>query len=173
MQIAETDRLILRQFTLDDLDILAALFATPEVMRFSLGVKTREQVYTLLQKAIQNYAADGWGFGLWAAEQKRTRDVMGYCGLSRFDDVDGQTEIEIGYRYFPAYWGQGIGTEAAAAVRDLAFDRLGLTRLICMIEAENVASVRVAEKIGMTWEKEIVKWGLAVQVYSIRRAQRT
>ena len=157
MQITETDRLILRQFTPDDLDVLAALFADPEVMRFSLGVKTREQVHELLDRAIRNYAPDGWGFGLWAAVLKRTSDVTGYCGLSRFDDVDGQPEIEIGYRHFPAYWGQGIGTEAATAVRDVAFGKLGLTRLICMIEAENIASVRVAEKIGMTWEKEIVK----------------
>src|SRR4051812_40748374 len=98
--------------------------------------------------------ADAWRtitrngeFGLWAVVEKSTRDVIGYCGLSRFEDVGGQPETEVGYRLIRSAWGHGYATEAATAVRDYAFDTLSLTRLIAIIDPRNVASIRVAEKI--------------------------
>jgi RimJ/RimL family protein N-acetyltransferase len=167
MIITETERLILREFTIGDLDDMAALFADPEVMRFSLGTKSREQTERWIRGCQEDYSPERWGFGLWAVVLEQSSDLIGFCGLSRFDDIDGQPEVEVGYRLARRFWGQGLATEAALATRDYAFQTLGLTRLISIIEPANSASVRVAEKTGMTLEKELVKWDRPVSIYVI------
>jgi RimJ/RimL family protein N-acetyltransferase len=171
MIVLETDRLILRHVALSDLDSLASLFADPEVMRFSLGTQTREYTQRWIEGCLQDYQPDRWGFGLWAVVQKSTGQLIGFCGLTKFDDVDGQPEVEIGYRFAKAHWGQGFATEAAAATRDHAFSHLGMNRLISLIEAENIPSVRVAEKIGMSLEKTITMWDRPVCVYVAARPE--
>jgi hypothetical protein len=100
-----------------------------------------------------------WGFGMWAVLEKATCDVIGYVGLSRFPNRCGPNEAELGFRLACPYWGRGYATEAAMAARDYALHRLLLPRLIAMIDPDNVASVRVAEKIGMTLESEIMFHG--------------
>ncbi len=85
--------------------------------------------------------------------------------------VDDIEEIEIGYRLHPDHWGQGLGTEAARAVRNYGFDNLKLPRLISLIHPDNVASRRVAEKNGMTPEKETIFRGFPTIVYSISRPE--
>jgi RimJ/RimL family protein N-acetyltransferase len=167
MIVTETRRLLLREFTSGDLDEMAAIFADPEVMRFSLGTKTREQTRRWIEGCRQDYSPERWGFGLWAVALKATGDLAGYCGLTQFEDVDGRREVEIGFRLAPRFWGQGLATEAAAAARDYALGTLGLTRLISIIEPENQASIRVAEKLGMTCEKETVMWDRTVLIYVI------
>jgi RimJ/RimL family protein N-acetyltransferase len=82
--------------------------------------------------------------------------VIGYCGLFAFPDINGRPEIEIGYRLERAAWGNGYATEAACAVRDYAFAILQIPRLIALIDPANVASIRVAEKIGMRYEQEVL-----------------
>jgi ribosomal-protein-alanine N-acetyltransferase len=97
--------------------------------------------------------------------------LIGYCGF--FDQtVDDAEEIEIGYRLDPKYWGQGLATEAVRAVRDHAFNDLGLDHVISLIHPENIASRRVAEKNGMTAERETVFRGFPTIVFGIRRAIR-
>ncbi len=168
MVITETDRLVLRPFELSDLDALTPILADPEVMRFSVsGPWSRERTLRFLQGCVADYAEERWGFGLWAVVHKRDAQLIGYCGLSRFADVDGVAEVEIGFRLAPEYWGRGLATEAVRAVRDYAFEHLGMRRLISMIEPENSRSIRVAEKAGMVREKEIWKWGRPVLVYAV------
>jgi RimJ/RimL family protein N-acetyltransferase len=89
-----------------------------------------------------------------------------------FPDIAGRPEIELGYRLARLAWGRGYATEAAHAVRDLAFTTLGLKRLIAMIDPANGASIRVAEKIGMQYEKDIVFGGYnhPDRIYSISSA---
>ncbi|MBK6326205.1 MAG: GNAT family N-acetyltransferase [Chloroflexi bacterium] len=77
---------------------------------------------------------------------------MGRCGLLPWT-IDGQDEVEVAYTIAPSHWGQGLGAEAAQAILDYGFDTLGLTRLVCLIDEENVASIRVAGKMGMAFEK--------------------
>ena len=133
------------------------IFCDPEVMRFSDGVKTKEWVQTWLKTCVEWYQT--WGFGPYAVVEQAGQNVIGYCGLFFFPDLDGQAEIEIGYRLIRSTWGQGYATEAARAVRDYAFTALGIKRLIAMIDPANVASLRVAEKIGMRYEKDILLEG--------------
>lgn len=170
MTIAETERLLLRTFGLADLDELAPIMADPEVMRFSVrGPWSRDRTLQFVRGCMEDYSEDRWGFGLWAVVHKPDGRLIGYCGLSRFDDIDGAPEVEAGYRLSCEYWGRGLATEAARAVRDYAFEHLRLTRLISMVDPENTASIRVAEKAGMKLEKQIVKWGRSVLVYVVER----
>lgn len=171
MLIAVTQRLLLRHFHVADLDDMAALFADPEVMRFGRGPQTRDWTQQWLRGCLEDYHQK-WGFGLWAVVHQPDRRLIGFCGLTRFEDVDGRPEIEVGYRLLPAYWNRGLATEAAGAVRDYAFDHLGLRRLIALIEPANVRSVHVAEKIGLRPEKDITYFGgKLVRVYAIHRPE--
>lgn len=166
MSILQTERLILRPFCAADVEVMAGLFANSDFMRFSHGVLTRTQTVAFLDKVI------GWGragrpsqFALSIRSENR---LIGYCGFYHHpaEKID---DVEIGYRLHPNYWNKGIATEAAQAVRDHAFRDLNLPRVISLIHPENIASRRVAEKNGMTFEKEIVFRGFPTLVFAIER----
>jgi ribosomal-protein-alanine N-acetyltransferase len=101
---------------------------------------------------------------------RATGELIGFCGFLH-QEVDGRQEIEIAYRLHPDFWNRGIATEAARAVRDHAFRDLKLDRVISLIHPENTASRRVAEKNGMTVEKETVFRGFPAQVFVTTRAE--
>ena len=172
MLIAETDRLILRHFHIVDLDAMMNVFGDDEVMRYGPGLQTREWVAKWLRGCLEDYHAK-WGFGLYAVVEKRRREVLGFCGLSHFADVGGQPETEIGYRLARAHWGKGFATEAAVAARDYAFGHLGLMRLISIIDPQNTASIRVATKVGMRYEKDVMfaHYDHPDHVYSLARTE--
>ena len=161
----QTPRLILRPFRADDLDALAALMANPEFMRFSLGPCTREQTQAILQKFLSWDKA-----GLpspFAVILRENPGVLGYCGFLHHPEVP--EDVEIGYRLDSAYWNRGLITEAARAVRDHAFVDLNLPRVISLVHPDNIPSRRVAEKIGMTVEKQITFRGFPANVFSLSR----
>lgn len=133
------------------------VFGDAEVMRFGDGVQTREWVEAWLRTCLENYQRRG--FGPYAVVEQSTGDVIGYCGLFYFLDIHGQPEIELGYRLRRAAWGQGYATEAARLVRDYAFHTLHIKRLIALIDPDNVPSIRVAEKIGLHYESEVMLEG--------------
>jgi ribosomal-protein-alanine N-acetyltransferase len=166
MIIAQTERLFLRHFHLYDAEAMDRVFGDAEVMRFGPGVQTAGWVREWLLRCLEDYYHK-WGFGLWAVVEKQTREVVGFCGLSRFPDVDDQPEIQLGYRLARAHWGRGIATEAAEAVREYAFQTLCLSRLISIIDPNNRASIRVAEKVGMQYEKDAVFHGIPVRIYAL------
>jgi len=164
--ICETPRLLLRELTDSDFDALSAVLGDPEVMRFSLrGVEDAEGVRGFLHKNSSRYARDE--VGQWAVVRRDSGSCIGVCGIS-MQDVDGISEPEIGYRLARSAWGMGFATEAAAACRDYGFQVRRFSRLISIIEAANVRSSRVAEKIGMHPEKATVFHGISVTVYSVR-----
>jgi [ribosomal protein S5]-alanine N-acetyltransferase len=167
MATLDTSRLTLRPFREDDVDLMAELFANPGFMRFSLGVFTkREQTVAFIEKVI------GWdraGIPSQFAVVPRGEDhFIGYCGFFHHPE-HGIEDIEIGYRLHPDYWNRGLITEAARAVRDHGFRDLKLSRVISLIHPENVPSRRVAEKNGMTVEKEIIFRGFPTLVFALPR----
>ncbi len=167
----ETERLQLRSLRTTDFEALYALFSDPEVMKFSIGgTKTPDEVRTWLLEEIRN-SKNGSGIGILAVKLRSSATVIGYCGLTRFSSLDGVKEIEIGYRLVRQYWGYGYATEAASAVRDFAFTTLQLDRLIALIELINVRSIAVAQKIGMSYEKEVllIDYDHPDHLYSMRR----
>jgi RimJ/RimL family protein N-acetyltransferase len=153
-----TERLFLRHFHILDAEPMFQVFCDPIVMRFSDGVKTREWVHAWLRTCLERYH-QSWGFGPYAVVEEHNQQVIGYCGLFFFPDLDGQAEVEIGYRLAQTAWGKGYATEAAEAVRDFASNTLGIKRLIAIIDPANLASIHVAEKIGMNYEKEVMLEG--------------
>ena len=153
-----TERLLLRHFHILDDEAMYRIFGDVEVMRFGDGVQTGEWVQNWIRICLERYYQT-WGFGPYAVVEQSSRNVIGYCGLFYFPDIGGQPEIEIGYRLARSAWGRGYATEAALSVRDFAFTTLGIKRLIAMIDPSNVASIRVAEKIGMKYEKEVMLEG--------------
>jgi ribosomal-protein-alanine N-acetyltransferase len=140
-----TLRLELRAFRPDDLNALAAIYADPEVMRYirggvAEGPRSREQAAA----SMESYAA-GWvehGYGVWAVVDRSNEQSHGVCGF-----VD---RTEIGYIFGRASWGRGIATEAACACLWYGFEYLGYEHIGAGAKRENVASLRILEKLGMT-----------------------
>ena len=164
--ICESLRLILRRFEEDDAEAVFKFRGDPHVMRFSVsGPESREDIrIKYLPSCVKRYARDG--FGQWAVIRKSDGNCIGECGICA-QKVDGSPEYEISYRLRRDCWGQGLATEAAQACRDYGFKQIGLTRMISIIEPENVASIRVAEKMGMTLEKRASFHDIAALIYGI------
>jgi RimJ/RimL family protein N-acetyltransferase len=169
LYVIETQRLALRPLTMGDLDTLAALYRDNEVRRyFPEGTLTHEETQDELEWIINVYYGE-YGFGLWATMHKETKELIGRCGLLPWT-IDGRQEVEVAYLLAKAYWGQGLGTEAARAILAYGFEQLHLTRLICLIDPANEASARVAQKIGMSLEREAVIDGAPTLIYSAQRS---
>ncbi len=169
--LLETRRLRLRPYEMDDLGELAAIVGDAQTMRYYPRSFTREDAKNWIERNLGRYELDG--HGLWAMVLKDTQELIGNCGLVK-QLVDHREEVEVGWLVARDKWNRGFATEAANACRDYGFDVLGLDRLISMIRPENVPSRRVAEKIGMAVEKQVV-WGngdFLHLVYAMTRADR-
>ncbi|MCG8457224.1 MAG: GNAT family N-acetyltransferase [Holophagales bacterium] len=173
--VATAERLRLHRFRPRHLDALSELLGDPEVMRYSVtGRQDRAAARRWLEKAIRSYARTGWGH--WAVEAiagdgatgDDAGETLGFCGLKGFD-VEGTYEVEVGYRLRRRFWGRGYATEAARAARDAAFTVFDLPRVISLIEPENTASIRVAEKVGMAFEKQVRMFDRPIRVYGLDR----
>jgi len=155
----ETKRLLLRRLVISDHEALDTLFANEEVMESSNdGPLNTKEVGVWLKSQIEGYQ-ECCGIEIMAVEIRSTSEVIGYCGLTKSPDIDGATEIEIGYRLIRKFWGHGYATEAASAVRDYAFSELALPRLVALVEPVNRQSIAVARKLGMTYEKDVMMEG--------------
>jgi ribosomal-protein-alanine N-acetyltransferase len=166
--IIETSRLVLRQFAWADVEALAAILSDPETMRYYPAPFTREGVEEWIERNRKRYAIDR--HGLWAMILKSSGELIGDCGLIR-QKIDGIEEVEISYHVRRDLWRQGLASEAAEACRDYGFARLSVDRLISLIRPENLASRRVAEKIGMNLWKQALWRELPHCVYVIRRGE--
>jgi RimJ/RimL family protein N-acetyltransferase len=170
MIMLETHRLRLRRITLDDVDDLHAVFSDPVAMQHYPKPFDRQMTIGWIEWNLRNYAEHG--FGLWAVIHKEEDRLIGDCGLT-IQRVEGVDELEIGYHILRSHWGQGYATEAAAACRDYAFDDLKRKWVISWMSSDNMASRRVAEKVGMRLEKETTnKDGDASVVYAMAPADR-
>jgi RimJ/RimL family protein N-acetyltransferase len=149
--LLETDRLILRRFTMADEDNLVALDGDPEVMHYLTGGKPtpREVVRSrVLPHFLASYDRSP-GFGTWAALEKSSGQFLGWFGFNPPDA--GQPEnVELGYRLRRATWGKGYATEGTRALIRRGFQELRVTRVFATTYEDNLASRRVMEKLGMS-----------------------
>lgn len=147
--ILETDRLIVREFDEGDVEPFYLMGSDPEVIRYTgdppgglTGLDHAREV--LRSRPLADYQK--YGYGRWACVLKATGEVIGFAGLKYLPD---KQEIDLGYRLLPPYWGQGFATEASRAVLDYGRTRLGIGRVIAMVDPANTASIRVVEKLGL------------------------
>lgn len=133
-----------------DLDYMANLLSDPRVMEFYPAPKSRDEAAEWIAWNRENY--NTYGFGLWIIET-HSGEFVGDCGLT-WQDVNGTPELEVGYHVRLALQGQGFATEAAAACRDFAREKLDASDLVAIINPDNAASERVARKIGMSRRKD-------------------
>lgn len=165
--IARTPRLLLRTLIADDAAALEPILGDAEVMRFSIsGRLDAAGVERLMQRVADSYAQ--FGFGHYGVVRQEDQRLIGFCGLS-MQTIDDQRQVEIGYRLARDAWGVGYATEAAMAARDYGFQQLGLARLIAIIDPANVASQRVAAKLGMIYESDALYHQRCVRVYACSR----
>jgi RimJ/RimL family protein N-acetyltransferase len=164
--ILETEHLLLRELILDDLDFVAEMLAHPEVMHFWPRPYTRAEAADWIRRQQGRYARDG--FGYWLALEKVTGEAIGQAGLLT-QEFDGSVEISIGYILHRPFWGRGLATEAARGCRDHAFFKLEKDRVAAPIRPENLASRRVAERIGLSFERMTTHAGFPHMLYTASR----
>ena len=163
----ETSRLLLRRMQASDVDRLLHIFADPKVMAaFNAAPFNRDQMEGWVQRNLDHQTRHG--YGLFSVILKSEELLIGDCGLEHME-VDGAQSAELGYDFRSDYWNQGYATEAASAVRDYAFQELHLPHLISLIRVGNLASRRVAEKIGMRLAAEITLNGVRYWKYALER----
>jgi RimJ/RimL family protein N-acetyltransferase len=150
----ETNRLILRPMWESDIDALHLIFTDSRVMAaFDHPPFTRDQMARWLGRNLDHQQK--FGYGLFSGILKETGELIGDCGLEQMEDLGN---AELGYDFRSDFWNQGYATEAALAVRDYAFEVLHLAQLISLIRVGNLASKRVAEKVGMTLAAEFTRY---------------
>jgi [ribosomal protein S5]-alanine N-acetyltransferase len=169
--VARTERLTLRELTLDDADALFGILGDPLAMEHYPAPKTRLETETWIRRALDSYASNG--FGLWAIERTADSAFLGDCG-PMLQPVEGESVPEIGYHIVRREWGRGYATEAALACREQVLGRLGFERVVSIVAPENLASRRVGEKVHETmrefmWEKG----GRTMCLYESRRQATT
>jgi RimJ/RimL family protein N-acetyltransferase len=151
-----TERLELRRFRSDDIDPLSAVFAKEEVWRYPHGrAFSREETEAFIRAQQQHWA--DFSFGLWVAALRGDSRIIGYVGLAVPTFLpEILPAVEVGWRFDPEVWGRGYATEGATAALNEAFSTLGLRETCSLPQSDNLASVRVAERLGMRLEREIV-----------------
>lgn len=163
----ETERLRLRQFTMDDLDALAAMFANPQVMKF-LGLNCqpvpREETETALASMIRHW--EQYGFGRWAVVLKENDKLIGCAGLRSYEGT-----AELVYLLDEPFWGKGLATEIAHACLKYGFEEHNFARIIALTRPGNAASRHILDKIGMRFEKEETVFGILAVLYSISQEE--
>jgi ribosomal-protein-alanine N-acetyltransferase len=166
LSVVETARLIGRLPSLEALDEFAALMAHPRVGETMAGTRTRAESEAWLRKDIAHWQVHD--FGPWHAFERATDQLVGRIG-SRAMVVEGTMEVELGWVVHPDHWGQGYAVELAAPARDLVYSR-GLNSVVALTQPFNTASLRVMEKLGMAYERDITHADLPHVLYRATRA---
>lgn len=168
----ETERLRLRKPRPEDAPGLLEGLADPEAMRYIGDGSTTDLAGA--EQAVDRWLErwQNWGIGMFVVERKEDARVLGRVGFLRWDPETweiGGSETEIGWGLAREHWGNGYAPEAACALRDWAFEERGVRRLISLIQHGNLASVRVAEKLGERLERDVEVRGLPTWLYALGR----
>lgn len=151
MIILETPRLVLRELEPEDAPFMLELLNEPSYILniADRGVRDLEGARAYLEQRWRASYRDH-GFGLWLVLERESGAPTGLCGLVRRDGLD---DVDIGYAFLPAFWGRGYAIESAQGVKAYARDVAGLRRLVAIAVPENRPSIRVLERLGMSFER--------------------
>jgi len=146
----DTGRILLRHFTLDDVEAMYRMSSIPEVIRYvgNMPLASLDEAREALEKGpLHDYAT--YGFGRFACVWKETGEVIGFSGVKFIQELDA---VELGYRFLPPFWGLGLATETGRASIEYARNEVGLKRLIGIVHPDNLASSNVLKKLGFAAE---------------------
>ena len=162
-----TDRLVLRAFTLEDVEPMHAILRGDGVLRYfpNCDAPARERVREMVIEQEAHWSDRG--HGLWAVESRTTGELIGRSGLQYLPETD---EVEVDFILGRAYWGQGFATEAGEAGLCHGFSEVGLESIVGIVHPENAASRRVLEKLGMTLSGLAEYFGMACFRYALVRS---
>ena len=151
--VIETERVILRKFTIDDAAFMLETLNTPTWLRFigDRNVKTLEEAENyLLNGNIRSYQE--YGFGFYVVVIKETQESIGICGIVK---REGLEDVVIGFAFFQQFMGKGYGYEAGSATLNYALNDLKIKKIVAIVDPENVVSIALLKKIGLQFEKMI------------------
>ena len=163
----KTSRLVLRPFTMKDVDPLYQILQEKDILRYfpNPNPPSRERVERLISNQLKHWEQHKLGW--WAVEPLFRKQLIGWCGLQFLPETE---ETEVGFLISRAFWGQGLTTEAARTSLLYGFEKLGLRCLVGIAHPENVASQRVLEKLGMSLTAKTRYFGMDCYRYSIERS---
>jgi ribosomal-protein-alanine N-acetyltransferase len=162
----ETERLLIRPYTHDDLEELIEMRTDPEVYRYLGGPARQNRVEITKRLDFYMQCYEKLGFGMSAMIWKENGETIGGCGLQPLEDTG---EIEVGYSLKKDYWRRGIGYECAHAWLKYGFETAGLERIVAVCSEENIGSWRIMEKCGMTCEGMKTAYGMECKFYAISK----
>ena len=167
LPLFETKRLLIRPYTMNDVDEAYEVNRDPEISRYTGdgGPKSREEIETILRdRVLADY--EKHGYGRYAVIHKESQENIGFSGLKYLPEMN---EVDLGYRFAKKYWGRGIATESCHPFLAFGFNSLNLKRIIGMVLPENIASSHVLEKLGFSFEKKFLEDEQEVLQYVLKR----
>jgi RimJ/RimL family protein N-acetyltransferase len=168
----ETPRMVLERLRMEHLEELSRLLRDPRVAATGWPggePPSEHEVIASLADKERHWARHG--FGMWLMRDRETGEMVGRGGLQWTTYVRDLDEVEVGWSVTPERWGQGLATELALASVDVAFGPLDLDQIVAFTLPDNVASRRVMEKAGFSYDREILHVGLPHVLYRLRRAR--
>jgi [ribosomal protein S5]-alanine N-acetyltransferase len=166
--VFRTDRLIAARLRVEDLHELCQMHKDPRVMATLGGLRSDEQTQHFLHDNLRRW--DRHGYGLWMFRRQADGRFVGRGGL-RHVHVGGHDEVELAYAVMAEFWGSGLATEMAKAIVTIAFEHLRMMDIVALTLPTNMASRSVMEKVGCTFERDIVHAGLPHVLYRIKREE--
>jgi [ribosomal protein S5]-alanine N-acetyltransferase len=166
----ETARMVLERLRIEHLDEVSRLLRDPRVAATGWPGGTppsEREVMVSVEDKERHWQR--YGFGMWLMRDRETGEMVGRGGLQWTFYVDDLDEVEVGWSVVPERWGQGLATELALASIDVAFGPLDLDRIVAFTTPDNVASRRVMEKSGFSYQRDILHVGLPHVLYQVRR----
>jgi [ribosomal protein S5]-alanine N-acetyltransferase len=151
--VIETERLLLRKFTVDDASFILELLNTPSWLRF-IGDRNVHNIEQATQFLLNGYlkSYETHGFGFYVVIERATQKLIGMCGLVKRNTLE---DVDIGFAFMPEFVGKGYGFEAASATLNYAENVLRLEKIIAIVNPENVVSIALIKKIGLQFERMI------------------
>lgn len=162
--ILETKRVYLREFLHSDIKALSEIYSNAEIMKYMGrgGPLNAEQTLKMInywQSEYKNY-----GYGFWAMINKEDEKLIGHCGFSFIKEAG---ETEIAYLLDKPYWGKGFATEISKKTLEYGFDKFNFKKVIALVYPDNKQSIRVIEKMGMSFEREGIFFERKLYMYSV------
>ena len=154
----DTDRLYLREQTIKDLDRLYEIYSSSNITRYMEGLyEDYEEEYNYTLAYIKNMY-NFYGYGFWLVVRKEDDEIIGRAGLSN-REVDGEIKLELGYVIAEEFQNQGYAYEVCKAICEFVKEFLYENEIVCVMKRENIPSIKLAEKLGFTYDTEVTNEG--------------